>query len=75
MKTEVLEKLFKEKFPEYVVYGKPLSEYFELFKSGYELSELKIAKLEDEVERLVEVNTNLVYHQVIAKVEKLRGNK
>lgn len=75
MKTEVLEKLFKEKFPEYIVYGKPLSEYFDLFKSGYELSELKIAELEDEAERLVEVNTNLVVHQVMDKVEKLRGNK
>lgn len=50
MKTEVLENIFKEKFPEYVVYGNPLAHYFELFKGGYELSELKIAELEDEVE-------------------------
>ena len=52
MKTEVLEKIFIEKCPEYVVYGKPLSHYFDLFKSGYELSELKIAELEYEIEKL-----------------------
>ena len=52
MKNDVLEKLFIEKYPGYEVYGKPLSEYFDIFKSGYELAELKIAELEYEIEKL-----------------------
>lgn len=56
MKTEILEKLFIEEYPGYEVYGKPLSEYFDIFKNGYELAELKaklkIAELEYEIEKL-----------------------
>ncbi len=66
MKTEVLEKLFIEKYPVYEVYGKPLSEYFDIFKSGYELSELKIelaelkiAELGYEIEKLTRENNQL----------------
>ena len=57
--TDVLETLFIEKYPEYEVYGKPLSEYFDIFKNGYELSELKIAELKDEVDRLTKENIDL----------------
>ena len=78
MKTEVLEKIFMEKFPEYVVYGKPLSEYFDIFKSGYELSELKIAELEDEVESWKKVANSKVnwnevneYSDLLAKLAGL----
>lgn len=59
MKTNVLEKLFIAKYPEYEVRGKPLYEYFDLFKSGYELSELKIAELEYEIEILTRENNQL----------------
>ena len=40
------EELFCKLFPEYVVNGKPLSPYFDLFESGYEQSENRIADLE-----------------------------
>ena len=33
------EELFCKLFPEYVVNGKPLSPYFDLFESGYEQAE------------------------------------
>ena len=42
------EELFCKLFPEYVVNGKPLSPYFDLFESGYEQSEKRIAELEEE---------------------------
>lgn len=42
------EELFCKLFPEYVVNGKPLSPYFDLFESGYEQSENCIAELEKE---------------------------
>ena len=38
IEPEVLEKSFIGKYPEHVVYGKPLKEYFDIFKSGYELA-------------------------------------
>lgn len=79
MKTDVLEKLFMEKFPEYTVHGKPLAHYFELFKGGYELSELKIAELEDEVESWKKVADSKVnwdevneYSDLLAKLAGLR---
>ena len=40
------EELFCKLFPEYAVNGKPLSPYFDLFESGYEQSENRIADLE-----------------------------
>ena len=40
------EELFCKLYPEYVVNGKPLSPYFDLFESGYEQSENRIADLE-----------------------------
>ena len=43
------EELFCKLFPEYVVNGKPLSPYFDLFESGYEQSEKRIDELEAEV--------------------------
>ena len=39
------EELFCKLFPEYVVNGKPLSPYFDLFESGYEQAENRIAEL------------------------------
>ena len=42
------EELFCKLFPEYVVNGKPLSPYFDLFESGYEQSEKRISELEKE---------------------------
>ena len=39
------EELFCKLFPEYAVNGKPLSPYFDLFESGYEQSEKRIAEL------------------------------
>ena len=42
------EELFCKLFPEYVVNGKPLSPYFDLFESGYEQAENRIAELEKE---------------------------
>ena len=39
------EELFCKLFPEYVVNGKPLSPYFDLFESGYEQAEKCIADL------------------------------
>ena len=41
------EELFCKLFPEYVVNGKPLSPYFDLFESGYEQAEKRIAELEE----------------------------
>lgn len=46
------EELFCKLFPEYAVNGKPLSPYFDLFESGYEQSEKRIAELEKENEAL-----------------------
>jgi hypothetical protein len=43
------EELFCKLFPEYVVNGKPLSPYFDLFESGYEQLENRIDELEAEV--------------------------
>ena len=42
------EELFCKLFPEYVVNGKPLSPYFDLFESGYEQAEKRIEELEKE---------------------------
>ena len=42
------EELFCKLFPEYAVNGKPLSPYFDLFESGYEQAEKRIAELEKE---------------------------
>ena len=42
------EELFCKLFPEYAVNGKPLSPYFDLFESGYEQAEKRIAELEEE---------------------------
>lgn len=39
------EELFCKLFPEYVVNGKPLSPYFDLFESGYEQAENRFAEL------------------------------
>ena len=47
------EELFCKLFPEYVVNGKPLSPYFDLFESGYEQSEKRIKELECECRRCV----------------------
>ena len=38
------EELFCKLFPEYVVNGKPLSPYFDLFESGYEQVEKRLEK-------------------------------
>ena len=46
------EELFCKLFPEYVVNGKPLSPYFDLFESGFEQAEKRINELETEVNRL-----------------------
>lgn len=43
------EELFCKQFPEYVVNGKPLSPYFDLFESGYEQAEKRIEELEDKL--------------------------
>ncbi len=42
------EELFCKQFPEYVVNGKPLSPYFDLFESGYEQAENRYEGLEKE---------------------------
>lgn len=47
------EELFCKLFPEYVVNGKSLSPYFDLFESGYEQSENRIEELESECRRCV----------------------
>ena len=46
------EELFCKLFPEYVVNGKPLSPYFDLFESGYEQSEKRIEELEAQIEKM-----------------------
>ena len=45
------EELFCKLFPEYAVNGKPLSPYFDLFESGYEQAEKRIADLERKLEQ------------------------
>ena len=47
-----LEELFCKLYPEYVVNGKPLSPYFDLFESGYEQAEKRIAELEAQIEKM-----------------------
>ena len=44
------EELFCKLFPEYVVNGKPLSPYFDLFESGYEQAENRIAELKKQLD-------------------------
>ena len=51
-----LEELFCKLYPEYSVNGKPLSPYFDLFESGYEQSEKRIAELEAHIEQLQKIN-------------------
>ena len=43
------EELFCKLFPEYTVNGKPLHPYFDLFESGYEQAENRIAELEAQI--------------------------
>ena len=45
------EELFYKLFPEYVVNGKPLSPYFDLFESGYEQAEKHLEKENAELKR------------------------
>lgn len=51
------EELFCKLFPEYVVNGKPLSPYFDLFESGYEQSEKRIEELKAENEKIKNSDT------------------
>ena len=46
------EELFCKLFPEYVVNGKPLSPYFDLFESGYEQAENRFAELQERIKTL-----------------------
>ena len=46
------EELFCKLFPEYTVNGKPLHPYFDLFESGYEQAENRIAELEAQIEKM-----------------------
>lgn len=46
------EELFCNLFPEYVVNGKPLSPYFDLFESGYEQAEKENADLKEEINKI-----------------------
>ena len=46
------EELFCKLFPEYTVNGKPLYPYFDLFESGYEQAENRIAELEAQIEKM-----------------------
>ena len=55
------EELFCKLFPEYAVNGKPLSPYFDLFESGYEQAEKRIAELEKRCAN---------YEMTISKMEK-----
>ena len=43
------EELFYKLYPEYVVNGKPLSPYFDLFESGFEQAENRISELEQKI--------------------------
>ena len=53
------EELFCKLFPEYVVNGKPLSPYFDLFESGYEQAENRIAELKEANKTLATMNNNM----------------
>ena len=46
------EELFCKLFPEYVVNGKLLSPYFDLFESGYEQAEKRIEELQERIKTL-----------------------
>ena len=46
------EELFCKLFPEYVVNGKPLSPYFDLFESGYEQAENRFEELQERIKTL-----------------------
>lgn len=54
------EELFCKLFPEYVVNGKPLSPYFDLFESGYEQAENRIEKLEAQIEKKKCLNEEII---------------
>ena len=47
------EELFCKLFPDYVVNGKPLSPYFDLFESGFEQAENRIEELEQKISVLL----------------------
>ena len=64
------EELFCKLFPEYVVNGKPLSPYFDLFESGYEQSENRIVDLEKENAELKEENAELKHTTATLRQEK-----
>lgn len=69
-----LEELFCKLYPEYSVNGKPLSPYFDLFESGYEQSEKRIAELEARLEREKNLNQCLSDHneQLRELIEKMK---
>ena len=56
------EELFCKLFPEYVVNGRPLSPYFDLFESGYEQAENRIEELRHTIAELRRDKDNLNTH-------------
>ena len=78
------EELFCKLFPEYVVNGKPLSPYFDLFESGYEQAENRIAELEtrcnelflqtcEQAEKIKELNAEIENDRDLPAIAYMQG--
>ena len=69
------EECFCKLFPEYVVNGKPLSPYFDLFESGYEQAENRIAELKEKAGCIIEDLKALYFSPVVTKNDLKRQDK
>ena len=78
------EELFCKLFPEYVVNGKPLSPYFDLFESGYEQAENRITELEtrcnelflqtcEQAEKIKELNAEIENDRDLPAIAYMQG--